>query len=104
MHIGSGGGVPSTELDNVVLIGSLTNTLDATTGEDNVILLGDNTSFAPRVGVGTYKPKAKLDVAGDIRVGNENKSCTSANEGSIRYVSASKKFQGCDGTNWINLH
>ena len=104
VHIGSGGGVPSTELDNVVLIGSLTNTLDATTGEDNVILLGDNTSFAPRVGVGTYKPQAKLDVAGAVRVANDTSACTSANEGAIRYNKPTKKFQGCDGTGWVNLN
>ena len=62
VHIGSGGGIPSAELDNVVLIGRLTNTLDATTGEDNVILLGDTSSAAPKVGIGTYKPGAKLEV------------------------------------------
>ena len=62
VHIGSGGGAPSAELDNVVLIGRLTNTLDATTGEDNVILLGDTSSAAPKVGIGTYKPGAKLEV------------------------------------------
>ena len=62
VHIGSGGGIPSAELDNVVLIGRLTNTLDATTANDNVILLGDTSSAAPKVGIGTYKPGAKLEV------------------------------------------
>ena len=62
VHIGSGGGIPSAELDNVVLIGRLTNTLDATTANDNVILLGDTSPTAPKVGIGTYKPGAKLEV------------------------------------------
>ena len=78
--------------------------LNTTTANNNVILLGDASPTAPKVGVGTYKPQAKLDVKGNIRVGNENNACTSANEGSIRYVSGTKKFQGCDGSNWINLH
>ena len=93
------------ELNKVVAIGNEIVGLSTTTTYSNVILLGNNHGGdAPKIGMGTYKPQAKLDVNGDIRVGNENKSCTSANEGSIRYVSASKKFQGCDGSNWINLN
>lgn len=96
------------ELNNVVAIGHFNNEgfhpLNTTTADNNVILLGDARSIAPKVGVGTYKPQAKLDVAGAVRVANDTSACTSANEGAIRYVSASKKFQGCDGSNWINLH
>ena len=94
------------QLNNVVAIGNEMNGLTYSNTDSNTILLGVRSSSpnSPKVGVGTYKPQAKLDVNGDIRVGNENKSCTSANEGSIRYLSASKQFQGCDGSNWINLH
>ena len=88
--------------DNIVAIG---NGMSLTSAQqDNVILLGNNDTNAPKIGMGTYTPQAKLDVKGNIRVGNENNACTSANEGSIRYVSGTKKFQGCDGTNWINLN
>ena len=91
------------QLSNVVVIGNeITPTTSNST--DNVILLGKTGLDAPRVGVGTYKPQAKLDVAGAVRVANDTSACTSANEGAIRYVSASKKFQGCDGTGWVNLN
>ena len=104
VHIGSGTSIPSTELDDVVLIGRLTNTLNATTANDNVILLGDTSSAAPKVGVGTYKPQAKLHVEGNIKVGNENNTCNADTEGSIRYNKPTKQFQGCDGTNWVSLN
>ena len=98
----------SGKLNNVIAIGHFpslgSHSLNTTTANDNVILLGSASSTAPKVGVGTYKPQAKLDVAGAVRVANDTSACTSANEGTIRYVSASKKFQGCDGTNWVNLN
>ena len=92
------------QLNNVVAIGNEMQSLIFGSASDNVILLGKTGFNAPRVGVGTYKPQAKLDVAGAVRVANDTSACTSANEGAIRYVSASKKFQGCDGTNWVNLN
>ena len=55
-------------------------------------------------GVGTYTPQSKLDVNGDIRVGGTTAPCSVANEGAIRYESSSKKFQGCDGSNWVPLN
>ena len=39
------------------------------------------------VGIGTLTPVTKLDVAGGVRLGNEDTSCTSANEGTLRYKS-----------------
>ena len=92
------------QLNNVVAIGNEMSGLSTTITDSNVILLGKTGSNAPNVGVGTYKPQAKLDVAGAVRVADDASACTSANEGAIRYVSAFKKFQGCDGSNWINLH
>ena len=91
------------QLNNVVAIGNGVST-NSSNSTDNVILLGKNGSDAPRVGVGTYKPQAKLDVAGAVRVANDTSACTSANEGAIRYNKPTKKFQGCDGTNWVNLN
>lgn len=91
------------QLDNVVSIGHGVSptSWDST---DNVILLGsNNTTNSPKIGMGTYNPQAKLDVNGGVRVGKEA-ACTSANEGTIIYDSTTKKFQGCDGTSWVNLN
>ena len=111
IHIGARfpivSGDPS-ELDNVIAIGHGFDsyTLTNSTTQDNVILLGVNSglTYSPKVGVGTFKPQAKLDVEGNIKVGNENNTCNADTEGSIRYDKPSKKFQGCDGTSWVNLN
>ena len=98
----AGTGTPS--LDNIIAIGhgiTIDNTTPAT---DNTIILGNSTAEGPKVGVGIYIPQAKLDVNGDIRVGRTTASCSTANEGAIRYESSSKKFQGCDGSNWVPLN
>ena len=98
-------GTPVTgQLNNVVAIGNEIIGLHTYNTDNNVILLGNNNSTnAPKIGVGTYQPQAKLDVNGGVRVGKEA-ACTSANEGTIIYDSTTKKFQGCDGTNWVNLN
>lgn len=49
------------------------------------------------VGIGNYTPAAKLDVAGKIKIGNDTQAGT---EGTIRYNSTNKYFEGFDGTNW----
>ena len=91
-------------LDNVVAIGhGISPTPSNST--DNVILLGNNDiTNAPKIGMGTYKPQAKLDVNGGVRVGEDNNPCTYTNKGTIRFDNGTNKFQGCDGSNWINLH
>ncbi len=50
------------------------------------------------VGIGNYSPTAKLDVAGKIKIGNDSQAGT---EGTIRYNSTNKYFEGYDGTNWV---
>ena len=91
------------ELDNVVAIGN--ETLPTSSNStDNVILLGKTGSNAPKIGMGTYKPQAKLHVNGSIIIANDTNTCNNDTEGAIRYNRPSKQFQGCDGTNWINLH
>ena len=91
--------------NNVVAIGNKMGDINNSV-PDNVILLGarSDTTNSPRVGVGIYQPRAKLDVAGEIRIGTEGNACTSVNEGAIRYVRTYKLFQGCDGTNWVDLN
>ncbi len=95
----SGDGTDTASLDNIIAIGH-----GITPTTDNTIVLGNNTATGPKVGVGTYTPQSKLDVNGDIRVGGTTASCSTANEGAIRYESSLKKFQGCDGSNWVPLN
>ena len=56
----------SGELNNVIAIGHFDSQgaypLNTTTANDNVILLGNTSPDAPKVGIGTYKPGAKLEV------------------------------------------
>ena len=56
----------SGELNNVIAIGHFDSQggypLNTTTTNDNVILLGNTSPTAPKVGIGTYKPGAKLEV------------------------------------------
>ena len=92
------------QLDNVVAIGNGVMPSPWST-PDNVILLGNNDSTnPPKIGMGTYNPQAKLDVNGGVRVGQDNSNCTSNNAGTIRFDNVTNKFQGCDGSNWVDLH
>jgi hypothetical protein len=50
------------------------------------------------VGIGTTAPQARLDVNGEVRVGNSGAQCTSNNAGAIRWTGTG--FQGCNGSNW----
>ena len=56
----------SGELNNVIAIGHFDSQgsypLNTTTANDNVILLGNASPTAPKVGIGTYKPGAKLEI------------------------------------------
>lgn len=55
------------------------------------------------VGLGTYTPRTRLDVAGSLRIADGNELCNVANhEGAIRYVAASDAFQMCrsSATGW----
>ena len=57
----------SGQLNKVIFIGhfdSLNETFDTSNATSNVILLGDDSYNAPKVGIGTYKPVAKLDIKG----------------------------------------
>ena len=57
---------------------------------------------AGRVGVGTLDPVARLDVAGQIKIGGLG-TCNAPNEGSLAYDSTSKSMKFCDGTTWRSV-
>ena len=67
VHLGSSTfPIDSPELDNVVVIGNGINAaeLTASSGQDNTIILGYKKGHnrSPNIGVGTYKPDAKLHI------------------------------------------
>jgi hypothetical protein len=53
------------------------------------------------VGIGTNNPSSKLDVRGEVKVGNSGATCSAAKAGSIRWTDTA--FQGCNGTAWVSL-
>jgi hypothetical protein len=53
------------------------------------------------VGIGTTNPSARLDVAGELKVGNSGVACSAAREGQVRYNSTVKSIEFCNGANWI---
>jgi hypothetical protein len=58
---------------------------------------------AGNVGIGTTSTNAKLTVAGNIQMGNENLVCNATTEGSQRYNSISKRMEICNGSDWIKI-
>ena len=55
-----------------------------------------------RVGIGTAKPAATLDVSeGEVKLGSTGAACAAALAGAIRY--ADKRLQFCDGAGWRNV-
>ena len=91
------------QLNNVVAIGNEMNGFTTYNTDSNTILLGvlSSNSNSPKIGMGTYQPKAKLDVAGEVRVGTESGGCTSDNAGAIRFDGSN--FYGCNGSTWKQL-
>lgn len=55
------------------------------------------------VGVGAVNPAAKLDVAGEIKIGNSAAACTAALEGALRYNTATKRMEFCNGSAWNQI-
>ena len=71
--------------------------------KDVKLLIDDETG---NMGIGTTSPRAKLDVYGYIRVGFSVDATSDANPqaGTIRFDTITAKFQGYDGTAWVDLH
>ena len=55
------------------------------------------------VGIGTTSPSSKLDVSGNIKVGNSAVACNGTNEGQLRYNSSAKSMEFCNGTLWTSM-
>ncbi|MEK6578850.1 MAG: hypothetical protein AABZ55_06460, partial [Bdellovibrionota bacterium] len=82
--------------------GATTGALTFHTSNDSAATLPERVRFDENgnVGIGTPSPAAKLDVAGDIRVGNSAALCNGTTIGSQRYNSGSNKMEFCDGIAW----
>lgn len=63
---------------------------------------GVNVTPNGNTGVGTINPTVRLEVNGSIKIGDS--AVTTPTEGTIRYNSTTKKFQGYDGTNWVDFN
>ena len=75
--------------------------LSVETGAEKAALVVDR---AGNVGIGVAVPKAKLEVAGGIKVGSENETvCDAGKAGTIRYDDAGKAVEVCDGSGWTGM-
>ena len=60
----------------------------------------DCTPIPPGTGVGTTDPEAKLDIAGEIKIGDLGRPPLA---GMIRWNTSTEDFEGYNGTHWISL-
>ncbi len=89
--------ISSGTLDVARFPASVTDALWTISGSDLYKTLTGN------VGIGNTSPKAKLDVSGEIKMGESALACSADSEGAQRYNSATKVMQFCDGTTWQNF-
>lgn len=57
--------------------------------------------FDGKVGIGSYNPVTKLDVAGAVRLGNDASACDGAHAGSLRYNASVLEL--CNGASWNGI-
>lgn len=53
-----------------------------------------------RLGIGTSSPASLLDVNGGARIGYDSTACSAAKDGTVRYSSATKAWEYCNGSAW----
>lgn len=56
------------------------------------------------VGLGATSPPVKLEVNGAIKLGNEAATTAAPSAGMIRFNTTNGKFQGYNGTTWLDLN
>jgi hypothetical protein len=57
------------------------------------------------VGIGTITPRARLEVNGYVMLGSaDTVGDATPQEGMLRFNTVTKKFQGYDGTSWVDLN
>ena len=76
----------------------LANALEAADGSPKQAVYVDEEG---KVGVGVTKPAAKLEVAGDLKLGDTASTCTGALTGTLKYVN--NLFYACDGSAWRRI-
>ena len=108
--IGYKAGLNLTTGSNNTIIGNVSTGLVASTSNNIIIADGQgnkrfHTIANGNTGMGTSSPSTKLHLSGYITLGSSDASGDATPvEGMIRFNSSTKKFQGYDGTVWVNLH
>lgn len=60
-------------------------------------------TITDNVGVGIAVPQAKLDVAGEIKVGSTALACSAATIGAVRYNATLCQMEFCDGADFVEF-
>ena len=53
------------------------------------------------MGVGTASPRAKLDVGGGVKIGNDSDACAATKSGTVRWDGSTMEY--CNGTAWVGF-
>jgi hypothetical protein len=113
---GSGNGSISLKAGTTVNSGKLemtkpNNTVLGTIGGDTSYInykttdsLTHHVFTGGNIGIGTTTPPVKLEVNGAIKLGNEAATTSAPSAGMIRYNTTNGKFQGYNGTIWLDLN
>ena len=93
----AGAGVYAFGTQNPASFGHSSKELDLSGGVDG------NAVFNGNVGIRVSNPTAKLDIAGELKVGNTGVACDTSRKSFLRFDSTSGKMQLCDGSSWAEV-